>query len=233
MTVSSPWNSGMNLSPRIISDLFNGRKRHSTLILHSALASAIVRGKTVGALSKDKEKFLKTLKNRFSVQPFPRRPGYRLKPKAMPTCKASLVGEAFRRMDNYEFFWETTVKLIEETQNKDKKERVWSCFLFKTLRWANSMQLNGGEQMESCKSLLVRAVVSGQAAGSQKHALHHCHPCSLTGGGAGWSSDSNPLSSAPLSRGDRGARGRALTLLLITGTIIILALKEKFRKLSF
>lgn len=46
LTVSSSWNEGMNLSPRIISDWFRGRKRHSTLMLHSALTSAIVRKKS-------------------------------------------------------------------------------------------------------------------------------------------------------------------------------------------
>lgn len=40
-TVSSPWNLGMNWSPRTISDWFRGRKRHSTFMLHSAGASAI------------------------------------------------------------------------------------------------------------------------------------------------------------------------------------------------
>lgn len=44
MTVSSPWNIGINLSPRIISDWLSGRNRHNTLILHSALVSAIVGG---------------------------------------------------------------------------------------------------------------------------------------------------------------------------------------------
>lgn len=50
-TVSSPWKIGMNLSPRRISDWFIGRKRHSTLILHSAFESAIVQ-KNCGWASK-------------------------------------------------------------------------------------------------------------------------------------------------------------------------------------
>lgn len=40
-TVSSPWNLGMNWSPRKISDWLRGRKRHSTLMLHSAGTSAM------------------------------------------------------------------------------------------------------------------------------------------------------------------------------------------------
>lgn len=40
-TVSSPWNLGMNWSPRTISDWLRGRKRQSTLMLHSAGTSAI------------------------------------------------------------------------------------------------------------------------------------------------------------------------------------------------
>lgn len=40
-TVSSPWNLGINWSPRTISDWFRGRKRHSTFMLHSAGTSAI------------------------------------------------------------------------------------------------------------------------------------------------------------------------------------------------
>lgn len=40
-TVSSPWNLGRNWSPRIISDWLRGRKRHSTLMLHSAGTSAM------------------------------------------------------------------------------------------------------------------------------------------------------------------------------------------------
>lgn len=42
MTVSVPWNLGMNLSPRRFSDWFKGRKRHNTLMLHSELTSAIL-----------------------------------------------------------------------------------------------------------------------------------------------------------------------------------------------
>lgn len=42
MTVSSPWNVGRNLSPRRISAWFRGRKRHSTLMLHSEIGSVIL-----------------------------------------------------------------------------------------------------------------------------------------------------------------------------------------------
>lgn len=40
-TVSSPWNLGINWSPRKISDWLRGRKRHSTFMLHSAGTSAM------------------------------------------------------------------------------------------------------------------------------------------------------------------------------------------------
>lgn len=41
VTVSSPWNLGINRSPRKISDWLRGRKRQSTLMLHSAGMSAM------------------------------------------------------------------------------------------------------------------------------------------------------------------------------------------------
>lgn len=71
MTVSSPCNIGMNLSPRIISDWFSGRNRHNTFILHSALASAIVGKKMNEDVKEDEFIFEKTANKIFPVQPFP------------------------------------------------------------------------------------------------------------------------------------------------------------------
>lgn len=53
-------------------------------------------------------------------------------------------------------FWErlqlNALKKCKTNSKKEKKETVLECFLFKTPLKANSVQLNGGEQMESCKS---------------------------------------------------------------------------------
>lgn len=53
-TLSSPWKTGRNRSPRRISAWFRGRKRHSTLMLHSAPGSAMPEGGRGGVRERPK-----------------------------------------------------------------------------------------------------------------------------------------------------------------------------------
>lgn len=102
----------MNLSPRVISDLFSGRKRHNTLILHSALVSAIV-ATTVDALPKDEECLKK--RGEIPLQPFPPQTQWT---QAEATGYTHMQSENSRiacgKMDKCEFLGETVAKLIDE-----------------------------------------------------------------------------------------------------------------------
>lgn len=106
---------GMNLSPRVISDLFSGRNRHSTLMLHSAFASAIVREQTVaGGLQRDKEGFPQERGEKRKRTKYSSPERWMGASATAPASKQRLAGGAFgRNLGNYRLLGESPAKFIK------------------------------------------------------------------------------------------------------------------------